>query len=245
MRGFELRVGEHVVLSRFHARLSKSVHESEHSMYAFSVENSIHASLTERIVNATSQLCEETLRREEGNETHDSESIRNVAKENEWEKSRVNALNKSFLDCILEVKKRNCIEDANDDESSMIDDEFFDCASPEHADDMNIENFLVDGHRYLKIPNDIKCDNLCLEVKFISISNDFIFEIEKVLERYQIKIIKSLNENYIRSLFKYNEIELSLMAHKTQLGYNENEVYLIPKNPKKSGFFEKFFQLFS
>ena len=110
---------------------------------------------------------------------------------------------------------------------------------------MNIENFLVDGHRYLKIPNDIKCDNLCLEVKFISISNDFIFEIEKVLERYQIKIIKSLNENYIRSLFKYNEIELSLMAHKTQLGYNENEVYLIPKNPKKSGFFEKFFQLFS
>ena len=61
MRGVELRVGEHVVLSRFHARLSKSVHESEHSMYAFSVENSIHASLTERIVNATSQLCEETL----------------------------------------------------------------------------------------------------------------------------------------------------------------------------------------
>ena len=141
MRGVELRVGEHVVLSRFHARLSKSVHESEHSMYAFSVENSIHASLTERIVNATSQLCEETLRREEGNETHDSESIRNVVKENEWEKSRVNALNKSFLDCILEVKKRDCIEDANDDESSMIDDEFFDCASPEHADDMNIENF--------------------------------------------------------------------------------------------------------
>ena len=53
----------------------------------------------------------------------------------------MNALNKSFLDCILEVKKRDCIEDANDDESSMIDDEFFDCASPEHADDMNIENF--------------------------------------------------------------------------------------------------------
>ena len=96
-----------------------------------------------------------------------------------------------------------------------------------------------------KFINDFKCDNLCLEVKFISISNELILEIEKIMERYQIKIINFLDENYIRSVFKKNEIGLSLMAHKIYSGYNENKVSIVPKNLKKKGFFEKFFQLFS
>ena len=41
------------------------------------------------------------------------------------------------------------------------------------------------------------------------------------------------------------KIELSQMAYKSQQGYNANEVSIIPKNVKKAGFFEKFFQLFS
>ena len=35
------------------------------------------------------------------------------------------------------------------------------------------------------------------------------------------------------------------MIYKIQAGINDNEVKLIPKNVKKDGFFEKFFQLFS
>ena len=35
------------------------------------------------------------------------------------------------------------------------------------------------------------------------------------------------------------------MAYKILNGCNENEVMVIPKNTKKIGFFEKFFQLFS
>jgi len=108
-----------------------------------------------------------------------------------------------------------------------------------------IEKYLMDGNEHTKFINDFKCDNLCLEVKFISISNNLILEIEKIMERYQIKIINFLDENYIRSVFKENEIELSLMAHKIHSGYNDNEVSVVPKNLKKKGFFEKFFQLFS
>ena len=104
---------------------------------------------------------------------------------------------------------------------------------------------LPNQNNEIKYLNDFKCDNLCLEVKFISISNDLILEIEKIMERYQIKIINFLDENYIRRVFKENEIELSLMAHKIHSGYNENEVSVVPKNLKKKGFFEKFFQLFS
>lgn len=108
-----------------------------------------------------------------------------------------------------------------------------------------IEKYLMDGNQYSKFINNYKCDNLCLEVKFISISNNLILEIEKVMERFQIKIVNFFDENYIRSLFEENKIDLSLMAHKIQQGYNENEVSLVPKNHKKKGFFEKFFQLFS
>ncbi len=109
---------------------------------------------------------------------------------------------------------------------------------------ITIEKFLIDGNEYPNFINNIKCNNLCLEVQFIAIANDIILEIEKVLERYQIKINKFLNENYVRSNFKENDIELSLMAHKIHSGYNDNEVSIVPKNLKKSGFFEKFFQLF-
>lgn len=158
MRSVELRVGEHVVLSPFHAQLSKREDESEHSTYALSIENSIHASLTERTVHAFSQLCEKS--NEKGDATGDSEAIENLVKEEKRESgekekcfvedSRMNALNKSFLDCILEVKKRNRtrkVGDKNGNEHSFVvgdddgDDEFYDCESSEHSNDLDIEKF--------------------------------------------------------------------------------------------------------
>ncbi len=108
-----------------------------------------------------------------------------------------------------------------------------------------IEKYLIDGNEYSQFINNFRCDYLCLEIKFIYISNDLILEIEKAMERYQIKVNNFMCENYIRSMFVENDIELSLMAHKILTGHNENEVSVVPKNPKKIGFFEKFFQLFS
>ena len=70
-------------------------------------------------------------------------------------------------------------------------------------------------------------------------------EINRVLEKYQIKVLKYLDFYYIRSLFKESDIEIPLIVDKIQSGYNENEVELIQKSSKKKGFFEKFFQLFS
>ena len=54
-----------------------------------------------------------------------------------------------------------------------------------------------------------------------------------------------MDGNYIKNFFIDDQIEFSEMIYKIQNGYNENEVKLIPKNTKKMGFFEKFFQLFS
>ena len=105
--------------------------------------------------------------------------------------------------------------------------------------------YLFDGSHHSQFKMDMKSKNLAIETQFISVPNHLILEIDKILENFHIKTEDYLNQNYIQSLFKEDKMELSEMAYKMQLGYNVNEVSIIPKKLKKIGFFEKFFQLFS
>ena len=86
---------------------------------------------------------------------------------------------------------------------------------------------------------------MCVEVNFISISNNLIRGINSVLEKYQIKINHIFEKQYIKNLSEGKHLDLSLIAFKIQNGHNQNEIALVPKSLKKKGFFEKFFQLFS
>ena len=88
-------------------------------------------------------------------------------------------------------------------------------------------------------------DYLFLEVNFISISNEFTFNFEKLLENHQIKIKCYMSDNYIKNYFRKDESELSVMANKLNNGLNKNEVQLVSKSLENRGFFERFFQLFS
>ena len=91
-------------------------------------------------------------------------------------------------------------------------------------------------------------DYLFLEVNFISISNNFTFTFNKLLENHQIKIKRYMSGGYIKSFFGKDlkdTIELFVMANKLNDGLNKNEVQLVSKSIENKGFFEKFFQLFS
>ena len=110
---------------------------------------------------------------------------------------------------------------------------------------MHIKNYIFDGRYFSEFEVGKNCKNLAIEVEFISVPNKLILEIDKILVNFQIKSRNYLNQNYLQSLFKDQKISLSEMAYKSQKGYNTNEVSIIPKNLKKKGFFEKFFQLFS
>ena len=94
----------------------------------------------------------------------------------------------------------------------------------------------------LQLNND---DCLFLEVNFISIPNNFTFYFDKLLENHQIKITRYMSGNYIKSYFGEDATELSMMANKLNNGLNKNEVQLVSKSIENTGFFEKFFQLFS
>ena len=102
----------------------------------------------------------------------------------------------------------------------------------------NENNFLL----YNTNNND---DYLFLEVNFISISNNFTFNFNKLFENQQIKIKHYMSGNYIKSYFGEDATELSTMANKLNNGLNKNEVQLVSKSVENKGFFEKFFQLFS
>jgi hypothetical protein len=93
-----------------------------------------------------------------------------------------------------------------------------------------------------------KNDYLFLEVNFISISNNFTFNLNKLLENQQIKIKRYMSGHYIKSFFNKESresTELFVIANKLNDGLNQNEVQLVPKSKEIKGFFEKFFQLFS
>ena len=110
---------------------------------------------------------------------------------------------------------------------------------------MIIVKYVINGKNHFSLEENLSGDYICVEIKFISIPISTVSGIEKILEKYQIKITDFMDRDYVKSFFENDNLELSQMAQKVQNGFNFNEVKLIPKNIKKKGFFEKFFQLFS
>ena len=109
---------------------------------------------------------------------------------------------------------------------------------------MIINKYFINDKIYLSYEENLKCGHVALQIQFKSISNSIVYDLNKILENYQIKIIKYIDGSYVKNFFG-NEEELAENVHKILNGYNENEVTFKPKNPEKLPFFEKFFQLFS
>ena len=108
-----------------------------------------------------------------------------------------------------------------------------------------IDKILIDGNHHPKFVSGLEAKYISLEIQFIAIPKGLSLEFEKILQNYQIKITSYLDKRYIQNFCSDSEIGIPSMALKILNGYNNNEVKLVPKNLKKPGFFEKFFQLFS
>ena len=108
-----------------------------------------------------------------------------------------------------------------------------------------IKNLQINDNDFLSIQKSFESKDLGLEITFISIHHNLIFQLEKILEKYQIKINRYLCGSYIGEFSRVHGAEFSTMANKIIRGFNKNEVELVKKNEENIGFFEKFFQLFS
>ena len=114
---------------------------------------------------------------------------------------------------------------------------------------MIIDKYLVDENSFTSLPDNIKFDNLSLEINFVCYSKDLFNELKKELGKYHIEIKQILSASYIRDYFRNDEkdkkMDIFSMCQKIIDGHNNNEILLVQKTRKNQGFFEKFFNFFS
>ncbi len=110
---------------------------------------------------------------------------------------------------------------------------------------MVITQYTIKDKKYDYLPTDIKSEYICLDIDFICFSREYLKKLENILNKYHIKINKFVSANYVKNCFKDGEINIFSMCEKIVDGYNENEIFLVPKYKKNEGFFEKFFNFFS
>ena len=157
--------------------------------------------------------------------------------------------NKKVLNLNLSVKKKNYSQNISDVFLKNILTDVKDLFKESYREykliHMLINKYIVNEKSYTSLKDETNSDEICLEIKLISISNSIVFEIENILKKYQIQVINYFDKEYLKDFFKDEQLEISHMANKILNGINNNEVLLTSKNTKKLGFFEKFFQLFS
>ena len=157
--------------------------------------------------------------------------------------------NKSILTSYISIKKKNYAGEITDIilEGMLTDVKalFKENYSQYKLMHMIIDKYIIDGASYSSLQDKVSNDEICLEIKLISLSNLIILEIENILKKYQIQVNNFLDKGYVKDFFIDKQLDISQMAHKLKNGINDKEVRITSKYTKKLGFFEKFFQLFS
>ena len=110
---------------------------------------------------------------------------------------------------------------------------------------MLIENYQIDGKDYSFLPENLKCNNFSLDIKFICLSKNLIEHYESVLKRYHILVNQILNAEYIEEFQDQQNPNIYTTASRIISGYNRNEISLVNKTLNNKGFFVKFFHFFN
>tara|TARA_B100001057_G_scaffold161606_1_gene162230 strand:- start:243 stop:944 length:702 start_codon:yes stop_codon:yes gene_type:complete len=110
---------------------------------------------------------------------------------------------------------------------------------------IKIDRFYIDNEYYKILPDKVSCNSLSLDLSFICVPNNILNSFEKILNKFQISVYRTISYEYLHSFLKINNNNLELVAQKILTGFNKNEVILMKKKPKNLGFFEKFFNFFN
>ena len=109
---------------------------------------------------------------------------------------------------------------------------------------MIIDNYLIDDKYFSKKPENIKCNDFSLDIRFICLPEEIIQDLKRILKKYQITLNRVINANYVNQLSIEQNQNLFEMSRKILSGFNQNEILFQDKTNKNRGFFEKFFNIF-
>ena len=104
--------------------------------------------------------------------------------------------------------------------------------------------FIIGKESYFSVPNDIKDENVFLEIRFICLKLDTYKKYQEIFAKYKINIKNILNYEYVNSFKNSDQDNLFNISEKLINGSNQNEILFINKTAKNKGFFEKFFDFF-
>ena len=109
--------------------------------------------------------------------------------------------NKSILTTSISIKKKNYAGEITDTilESMLTDVKalFKENYNQYKLIHMIIDKYIIDGVSYSSLRDQISNNEICLEIKFISIPNLLILEIENILKKYQIQVNNFLDKGYV------------------------------------------------
>ena len=109
--------------------------------------------------------------------------------------------NESILTSNIGIKKKNYTGEITDIilESMLTDvkDLFKENYNQYKLIHMIMDKYIIDGVSYSSLQDQISNDEICLEIKLISIQNLIIFEIENILKKYQIQVNNFLDKGYV------------------------------------------------
>ena len=97
---------------------------------------------------------------------------------------------------------------------------------------MKIDQFYIDNEYYKVLPDKVNCKSLSLDLSFICVPLNILNSFEKVLNKFQISIYRTISYQYLHGFLNINNNDLGLIAQKILTGFNENEVILMKKNLK-------------
>ena len=108
-----------------------------------------------------------------------------------------------------------------------------------------VENYVLDNVQHKFLPLNQICNKFSIDVKFICFPKNLLKNFEKLFSKQQIFINRFICFNYIKTFnFVDNKKSICELGKDIVDGTNKQEVVLIPKEPKKKGFFERLFHFF-
>ncbi len=108
-----------------------------------------------------------------------------------------------------------------------------------------VENYVLDNVNFNFLPIDQKCKKFSIDIKFICFSKEFKKNFKNLFSKHQIDIKRFICFNYLNELnFENISQNVCEKGKKVVNGINKQEVVLVPREPKKKGFFERLFHFF-
>ena len=105
-----------------------------------------------------------------------------------------------------------------------------------------IAKYIIDQNDYDTLPQNKKCKNFSLDIKFILMPDLLLKKVQEIFNKNHILVRKFFCTSYVKSNDNLSKNILQ-SGYDLVKGKNKQEVEIVPKKPEKEGFFERLFNI--